>query len=147
MVDKMNRFCSFLVSVHSIIYFLVGIMIGLASHFVDGTILTIQHTDFLNNISLPIFFYTLLLGLFCSIFYQEKYNNFQFRKDYFNGRRIGPHLGVPSEDNAFYSVMKDASLNDIRKACGYIYAFSKPVVLIIIGLTVISLLIFLRSRA
>lgn len=141
MIDKINRFLARVVSVNYYIYLAVGLVIGFALHFFGWQKLTADHLGFLKNIGIPIVIYSLVQRLFCQIFYQEKYDEFPFRKIDHN-----LHIGIPRSDGVFYSAITEKNLNRIRKFSGYTYASSKPLVFIVYGMIIASLLFVMNSR-
>ncbi len=142
MIDKINRFFAWVVSVNYYVYLVFGILIGLTLYFLGWQTSTTDHLSFLKNVGIPVVVYSLLQRLFCQIFYQEKYDEFPFWKIDHN-----MHIGIPRADDAFYSVITEKNLNRIRKFSGYVYAVSKPLIFINFGIVVVSLLFVMNGRA
>lgn len=141
MIDKINRFLARVVSVNYYIYLAVGLVIGFALHFFGWQKLTADHLGFLKNIGIPIVIYSLVLRLFCQIFYQEKYDEFPFQKIDHN-----MHIGIPRTDEIFYSVINQKDLNRVRKFSGYAYAVSKPLIFINFGMFIVSMFFVMNNR-
>lgn len=142
LIDKINRFLALVVKVNFYIYLVAGLIIGLAIHVLGWQTSPIDHLVFLKNIGIPIVLYSLIIRLFCMIFYQEKYDEFPFRKI-----SHSRHIGIPRTDDIFYSVVNETNLNRIRKFSGYVYAVSKPLIFINYGMIIVSLLFVMNSRA
>lgn len=142
MIDKINKFLALIVSVNYYIYLVLGLLLGIALYFLGLQTSTADHLNFLKYIGISIVMFSLIVRMFCMVFYQKKYDEFPFRQ--INHRR---HIGIPRTDDIFYSVISEVSLNRIRKVSGYIYAVSKPLIFINFGIVIVSLLFVMNSRA
>lgn len=141
MIDKINRFFAWVVSVNYYAYLVVGVFVGLAFHFSGWQTSTADHLSFLKYICTPIVMYSLVQNLFCQIFYQEKYDEFPFQKIDHN-----MHIGIPRTDEIFYSVINQKDLNRVRKFSGYTYAVSKPLIFINFGMFIVSMFFVMNNR-
>ncbi|HSH71858.1 MAG TPA: hypothetical protein VK974_02255 [Methylophilaceae bacterium] len=140
MKNYLNNISSTLVKVNYYSYFAIGIILTVAFQFLIGQSLA-SEIWFLVDIAPAIIFSSLLIRFFCQIFYQEKYEDFDFRKVHHN-----MHIGIPRKDFIFHSVISKNDLNKTRVIAGYIYAFSKPVIFIMLGVSITTLLFVMHAR-
>ena len=141
MKDKINKFFGWVVSVNYYFYLIAGVAIGLSLHFSGLQISSDAQLIFLKNFGIPVVMYSLVVRLFCQIFYQEKYDEFPFRKIDHN-----MHIGIPRKDEIFYYLISESNLSSIRKFFGYLYAVSKPLVFVIYGMIIVSLLFVINNK-